>query len=117
MTLNELIERISFIRNRANLSARKLSMLIGKTEGYIHHMEQSKNFAPTFETLSDILEVCNTTFEEFFYKDISSYKKDKELLDLIQNSTDSKKDIAISILKLKWNHINTALHPQSWILL
>ena len=32
MDNNELINRIGFIRNRANLSARKLSMEIGKNK-------------------------------------------------------------------------------------
>lgn len=62
----ELINRISFIRNRANLSARKLSMEIGKTDSYIHRLETSKSFAPIFETLMEILEACNTTTEKFF---------------------------------------------------
>ena len=78
MDNNELINRISFIRNRANWSARKLSMEIGKTDSYIHRLETSKSFAPTFETLMEILEACNTTTEEFFiiiFQPINKMKK------------------------------------------
>ncbi len=34
MELSTLIERIGYIRIRANLSARKLSLMIGKNAGY-----------------------------------------------------------------------------------
>lgn len=42
MTVNEIIERIGYIRTRANLSARALSLAIGKTESYINRMEQKR---------------------------------------------------------------------------
>ena len=100
MEINELVERLGYIRTRANLSARKLSLLIGKTEGYIHNLEQARSFAPTFETLCDILRVCNVTFEEFFYPKIEDYRKDKELLDLLKTAPKEKRDIALAILKL-----------------
>lgn len=98
MELNNLIERISYIRARANLSARKLSLLIGKNAGYIHMLEQNKNFAPTFETLSAILEVCNTTIEEFFYYDIKEYKRDHQIIELLKKIKDDEKKDAIIIL-------------------
>ena len=93
MDNNELINRIGYIRNRANLSARKLSMEIG--------LETSKSFAPTFETLMDILDVCNTTTEEFFYYNIPAYKQDKEILNLLETASPEKKNAIITLLKLK----------------
>ena len=81
MTLEELIERIGYIRNRANLSARKLSLAIGKNAGYIHMLETNRNFAPTFETLLEILDACNTDTEEFFYYSIPAYRHDKEIIE------------------------------------
>lgn len=101
MDLHELINRISFIRTQANLSARKLSLLIGKTAGYIHHMEQSKRFAPTFETLSDILSVCNVSFEKFFYYDITQYDIDKKIINDLKNTPKEKKEIIQKIIELK----------------
>ncbi len=100
MEINELVERIAFIRTRANLSARKLSILIGKTDGYIHNLEQARSFAPTFETFCAILKACNVSFEEFFYPKIENYKRDKELLELLKTAPDEKRDIALAILKL-----------------
>ena len=101
MDNNELINRIGYIRNRANLSARKLSMEIGKNECYIHRLETSKSFAPTFETLMDILDVCNTTTEEFFYYNIPAYKQDKEILNLLETASTEKKNAIITLLKIK----------------
>lgn len=96
MDNNELINRIGYIRNRANLSARKLSMEIGKNECYIHRLETSKSFAPTFETLMDILDVCNTTTEE-----LPAYKQDKEILNLLETASPEKKNAIITLLKIK----------------
>lgn len=98
MELNTLIERIGYIRVRANLSARKLSLMIGKNAGYIHMLEQNKNFAPTFETLTAILEACNTTTEEFFYYDIQAYKQDREIIELLKKNRDEEKKKAILTL-------------------
>ena len=99
MELHELISRISFIRTRANLSARKLSMEIGKTESYINRMEVAKNFAPTFDTLSDILDVCNTSIEEFFYYNIPAYKQDQQIIELLKDVNHDKKAAIIALLK------------------
>jgi len=101
MELNELIDRISFIRTRANLSARKLSRQIGKTDGYIHHLEQSRKFAPSFETLMTILEACNTTFEEFAYYNIAAYQTDKQILSLLRNISQERKEVILSMIKVK----------------
>jgi len=99
MELNELIGRISFIRTRANLSARRLSMEIGKTESYINRMEVAKNFAPTFETLKDILDVCNTSIEEFFYYDIPAYRQDQQIIEMLKDVNQDKKAAIIALLK------------------
>ncbi|MCM1546079.1 MAG: helix-turn-helix domain-containing protein [Clostridiales bacterium] len=98
MELNTLIERISYLRIRANLSARKLSLMIGKNAGYIHMLEQNKNFAPTFETLSAILDACNSSTEEFFYYDIEEYKKDSQIIERLKKIKDDEKKTAIITL-------------------
>ena len=103
MELKELIERISFIRTRANLSARKLSLRIGKGESYIHQLESTigteNQFAPSFETLMEIIEACNSTTEEFFYYEVPAYKNDKYLIDILRNLSEDKIKALISLLK------------------
>ena len=100
MENKEIIDRISKLRTKANLSARMLSIKIGKNEGYINRMESKKDFLPTIESLSDILEVCNSSFEEFFYYDLNEYAKDKYIIDLLKNCNERKKQIILDILKL-----------------
>lgn len=97
MDLNELIDRIGYIRSKANLSARKLSLAIGKNAGYIHMLETNRNFAPTFETLAAILEVCGVEGDAFFYYSIPAYQQDKELIEKLKKLSPEKKE---AILKL-----------------
>lgn len=80
MELSTLIERIGYIRIRANLSARKLSLMIGKNAGYIHMLEQNKNFAPTFETLTVSLKPVILQPKNFFTMTLKNTKKTAKLL-------------------------------------
>lgn len=52
MERTEIINRISFLRTRANLSARALSIKIGKNEGYINRLEAKKDFFPLWKLYS-----------------------------------------------------------------
>lgn len=99
MDSNEIINRISFLRTRAHLSARSLSLLIGKNGGYINRLEAKKDFLPTMETLLEIISACNSSVEEFFYYDISAYKKDAEIIDLLRRVKPEKKGAILTILK------------------
>lgn len=98
MDIEKLVERISFIRTRANLSACRLSKMIGMSDGYIHMLEHRKNFAPKFETFMAILNACNTTLEEFFYYDIKAYKQDSQIIELLKKVKDDDKKRAILTL-------------------
>ena len=101
MDKKDIIERIKQIRYNAGLSARELSLRIGKNEAYISRLESVKDsFEPSISTLIDIIEVCDSTPLEFFYENINDYKKDKTILDLIKKSKNTKiKDAIIQILE------------------
>lgn len=99
MNLNEIINRISQLRTREGLSARELSLRIGKNEAYINRLEYRKNFEPSISVISDIAEACNSSLEEFFYYDILQYQKDKEVIELLKKVSSSKKDSVINLLK------------------
>lgn len=99
MEMTEIIKRISFIRTRASLSARELSLRIGKNENYINRLEYKKDFNPTIKTLNDIIVACGSSCEEFFYYDINEYEKDKEIIALLKNIPRSKKDSIENLLK------------------
>lgn len=99
MNKGDIVDKISKLRTRANLSARALSVRIGKNESYINRMESKKDFLPTIETLMDIVEECNSSLEEFFYRDIDDYKSDKKIIDLLEGINEKQKDAIVTILK------------------
>lgn len=99
MELNEIISRISQLRAREGLSARELSLRIGKNEAYINRLEYRKNFEPSISVINDIAVACNSSLEEFFYYDINQFKKDKEIIDLLKNASPITKESIINLLK------------------
>ena len=102
MDKNEVVERISLMRTKAGISARDLSLRIGKNSAYISRLE-SKNdsFEPSVSALLDIISACNSTESEFFYYDPYSYSQDKEIIELLKTASSIKKDAIINLLKNK----------------
>ena len=98
MELDEIIGRISQLRTKTGLSARELSLRIGKNEAYINRLEYRKNFEPSITVISEIVEVCGSSLEEFFYYDMNQYKVDKQVIDLLKTVPESKKKAFIEIL-------------------
>lgn len=97
--MDEVVNRISKLRTRAGLSARELSIRIGKNEAYINRLEYRKNFEPSISVINDIVEACNSSLSEFFYYNIDSYQKDKEIISLLSRTNDNIKDAIIKILE------------------
>jgi transcriptional regulator with XRE-family HTH domain len=97
----EIIERISRLRARENLSARKLSTLIGKNESYIAGLESRKDFLPSLEVLLEIIKVCGSEPMEFFHYSLDEYATDKKLIDLLKIASPAAKTAALSVLQLK----------------
>lgn len=98
MDIKEVIVRIGYFRNKANLSAKALSFAIGKNHAYINKMEHGE-YEPSMKVVLDIIEACGITPEEFFYEDISSYKIDKETLSLLKRADETKKLAIQALLK------------------
>lgn len=99
MDIKELIERIAYFRTRRGLSARELSLMIGKHEGYINKLE-SADFNLPVSVLLTIISALEISEEEFFSVDYAAYAENKELLSLIQAlPTDKKKNIIEFIKK------------------
>lgn len=99
MQLEEIIDRISKLRTQEGLSARELSLRIGKNEAYINRLEYRKNFEQSISVISDIVESCNSTLEDFFYYDISAFQKDKYIINLLSKAKPDVKDAIIKILE------------------
>jgi len=98
MEIKDVIARIGYFRNRANLSAKALSLSIDKNPAYINKMERGE-YEPSMRVVLDIIEACGTTPEEFFSEDINSYKLDKETLTMIKKLNENKKIALKELLK------------------
>lgn len=102
MEIQDLIIRIKQARDKANLSARELSLRLGKNDSYINKVE-SKSFFPPVEMLLKIIECCNITPEEFFYRDLLSYQEDKKLLDYFNRLSKKQKQAILNLYETNSN--------------
>lgn len=98
MDINEIVSRISYFRVQSNLSARELSLLIGKSESYINHLE-SKPFNLKINVVLDIIAALNVTCEKFFSENYRSYDKDIEILNIIKSVPEDRKKNLIDLIK------------------
>ena len=93
MEIKEILSRIGYVRNSANLSAREVSLRIGMSPQYVAQLESGR-IVLTVEKLLQILEVCNFPIDRFFSFNIVDYNVDNELKTLIESlPTDKKKNI------------------------
>ena len=93
-----LINRLGFIRNRANLSARELSLRLGFSVAYIAKFENG-DFSIPAEVLLDAIEICGSSNEEFFAEDIFEYNKTKDAIKSFSKLSDESKSIVKDLIK------------------
>lgn len=97
MDINEILHRIGYVRNKANLSARELSLRMGMSQQYVAKLE-SGQIVLTVEKLLQILEICDFPIERFFSKDIDDYQINNDLYGLIEKLPAEKKSHLIAII-------------------
>ena len=101
MVLDDVINRISILRIRANLSARELSQRIGLNESYINRLENCKTkFEPSLKVLFAIIEAVGSTPEEFFYSSLDAYKYDKEGLSFFKTLSKAQKQAVMNLYNI-----------------
>ena len=93
MEIKEILSRIGYVRNKANLSAREVSLRMGMSPQYVAQLESGR-IVLTVEKLLLILEICDFPIERFFSLNIADYHIDNELKGLLESlPTDKKKNI------------------------
>ncbi len=97
MSLKEIIQRISYFRNLKNISARELSLLIGKHEGYINKLE-SHDFNLPVEVLLDIITALDITTEEFFCMGEQYNPESKVLITKFNKLSKNNKETIIDLV-------------------
>ena len=98
MEIKEVLSRIGYVRNKANLSAREVSLRIGMSPQYVAQLESGR-IVLTVEKLIQILDVCNFPIERFFSANISDYNVDNQLKELIESLPLAKKKNIIEFIK------------------
>ena len=98
MEIKEILSRIGYVRNKANLSAREVSLRMGMSPQYVAQLESGR-IVLTIEKLLQILKICEFPIERFFSYDIADYDIDNELKYLIESLPSDKKKNMIEFLK------------------
>ncbi len=98
MDIKEILSRIGYVRNQANLSARELSGRMGMSPQYVAQIESGR-IVLTVEKLLLILKICNFSIERFFSDDIINYDTDIQLQSLIKSLPVDKKKNIIEFIK------------------
>ena len=99
MEIKEILSRIGYVRNTANLSAREVSLRMGMSPQYVAQLESGR-IVLTVEKLLQILNICDFPIERFFSFNIADYAVDTQLKSLIEAlPTDKKKNIIEFIKK------------------
>lgn len=98
MDIKEILSRIGYVRNKANLSAREVSLRIGMSPQYVAQLESGR-IVLTVEKLLQILEVCDFSIERFFSKNITEYNENTELKNIIESLPLNKKQHLIEFIK------------------
>lgn len=98
MDIKEILNRIGYVRNQANLSARELSLRMGMSPQYVAQIESGR-IVLTVEKLLQILEICDFPIGRFFSSNIAEYEIDLELQQLINSLPLSKKKNIIELFK------------------
>ncbi len=93
-----LIDRLGYIRNRANLSGRELSLRLDKSIAYIAKFDNGDFEIPS-ETLLNAIEICGSTKEEFFFRNIGNYKEIKEFIDMFEKLSPESKQTLKDLMK------------------
>ena len=99
LSKKEIIEKIGYFRNLRNISAYKLSLLLGHSKTYFYRIE-SGEIQLTLDVFLEVLEILNVSTSEFFCPNIKNDNID--LIETISSlSADNKQTILDLIKKLK----------------
>ena len=100
MNYKQIVERLSLIRTRKNLSSRELGLMLGNSDTYFYKVEDG-SIVLNVPKLCEILEALEVDTEEFFYDDFDNYKKDKEILGITKSLSREELEALILLLKRK----------------
>lgn len=96
LSKDEILKRISYFKNKNNISAYQIGTKLGHSKNYFYRIE-SGEIQLTLESFLEILEILKVTTSEFF---CPTYKNDdKALFNMIKNLSNESKQSIIEIIK------------------
>ena len=93
-----LYSRLSQLRNKMNVSARDMSLSIGKGPGYVNGIE-NKTFLPSVAELFNICEYLNVAPKEFFDDGIPNPVKLKAIIEDLKKLNDDQLNNVHALIK------------------
>ncbi len=100
MDYKQIVERLSLIRTRKNLSSREFGRMLGNSDTYFYKVEDG-SIILNMPKFCEILEALEIETEEFFYEDFDNYKRDKEILEITKSLSKEELEALILLLKRK----------------
>ena len=98
ITYDDVLYRLGYFRQRANLSAREASFMLDKGELYVTRIENNK-VELKVSTLLSLMDVYNISIQDFFYLGKNYNENDKNLIDLFNGLSEENKQFAIDFIK------------------
>ena len=98
LTYDDILFRLGFFRNQANLSARETSFRLGYSEQYIKRIE-NKDVDLKMKTLLEFCDVVAITIYDFFYLGKDYNAEDKNVLELYSSLSAENKQIVLQLMK------------------
>lgn len=95
---DEILNRMGYFMNKANLSARATSLKLGYSEQFMKRIF-NKSVELKVSTLLEFLDLVDISVQDFFYLGDKYNKEDKYVLDLFNNLSANGKETIINLLK------------------
>lgn len=96
---DEVLNRLGYFMNKANLSARATSLQLGYSEQFMKRIF-NKSVELKVSTLLDFFNIVDITPQDFFYLGSSYNKNDKNILEMFNNLSNESKEATINLIKL-----------------
>ncbi|HBB44793.1 MAG TPA: hypothetical protein DCZ34_01540 [Clostridiales bacterium] len=98
ITYDDVVTRIGYFRNKANLSMRETSLQLGYNPQFMSTIE-NKTIELKVKTLLEFCDLVDITPQDFFYMGEYFNKEDKDVLDLYNNLTSDNKQTILDLMK------------------
>lgn len=98
LNYDDVINRMGYFRNKANLSLRETSMRLGYNPQFMKTIE-NKSIELKVKTLLEFCDVVDISIQDFFYLGDNYNKDDKNILELYNNLSAENKQIVIDLMR------------------